>query len=361
VQFGDPISLRALAEERLGPRAASLSVDADWEGEASRSSTSVPLPGSEAPADASKRRLVQALANRIAFGISRAVTITPVGLLSAALLSHVRRGITATEVGRRVALLRSMAVEEDARLAPGLAEAPADPRVPGPMRDAMRRLVALLMVKEQVAADETIYQVPDDRRTLLDYHRNAVIHRYVAPALVAAAVRAQGPHTGEAVRGRALWLSRLFKLEFMYRVGASFDDIFAHNGALLMDLGALSRVDDELRPGPDLETLAFLAEFTRAYLEAYRIAISTALAVSLRAPADRRALLREALERGRASFLSGEVALRESLSKATLSNAFEWMVDRGLLLELEDGRLRPADRGGKALQEVVEEIGRMLV
>jgi glycerol-3-phosphate O-acyltransferase len=225
----------------------------------------------------------------------------------------------------------------------------------------MRGLVALLHVKEQVAADETIYQVPDERRTLLDYHRNAVIHRYVGPALVAAAVRGQGPHTGEAVRGRARWLSRLFKLEFLYRVGATFDDIFAHDGALLMELGALSRVDDELRPGPDLDTLAFLAEFIRAYLEAYRVATSTALALSRRFPLDRRTLLREALERGRASYLSGEVVLRESLSKATLSNAFEWMVDQALLLELGDGRLRLADRSGAPLQELVEEIGRMLV
>ena len=320
-----------------------------------------PSPGARDRAEPSKRRLVQAMANHVAFGISRAVTITPVGLLSAALLSHVRRGITAAEVARRVELLRSMVMDGDARLAKGLAEAPADPRQPGPIQDAMRSLVALLHVKEQVAAEETIYQVPDERRTMLDYHRNAVLHRYVGPALVAAAVRAPGPHTGEAVRGRALWLSRLFKLEFMYRVGATFDDIFAHDGALLMDLGALSRVDDELRPGPDLETLAFLAEFTRAYLEAYRVATSTALGVSRRMPMDRRTLMREALERGRASYLSGEVVLRESLSKATLSNAFEWMVDQGHLVELEDGRLRMTDRTGNALQAVVEEIGRMLV
>ncbi len=313
------------------------------------------------PADSAKRRLVQAVANHIAYGISRAVTITPVGLLSASLLSHVRRGITAVELARRVELLRSIAMGEDARMAKDLAGAPPDPRLPGPVQDAMRGLVALQYVKEQVAADETIYQVPEDRRSLLDYHRNAVIHRYVGPALVAAAVRANGPHTGEAVRARALWLSRLFKLEFMYRVGASFDDIFAHEGALLMELGALSRVDDELRPGPDLETLAFLAELTRAYLEAYRVAVSTALAASRRGPLDRRILVREALERGRASYLSGEVALRESLSKATLSNALEWMVDQGLLVELEDGRLRLGDRTGNGLQAVIEEIGRYLV
>ena len=359
VQFEEPFSLRALAEERLGGGTRTLSVDESWEGEASRSSTAISLLGRDGQPDA-KRRLVQAVANRIAYRISRAVTVTPVGLLAAALLSHVRRGIGAAEVMRRVELLRALAVEGGARLAPGLAGAPADPREPGPVRDAVRGLLARQLLREQRAGDEVIYQVPEDRRTLLDYHRNAVIHRFVSPALVAAAARAQGNRSGESVRARALWLSRLFKLEFMYRVGATFDQIFGDNAALLLRLGALSRVDEELRPGPDPETLAFLAEFTRAYLEAYRVAASAALESCGRGPSDRRALLREALERGRAGFLSGQVALRESLSKATLGNAIEWLVDQGVLAEEEGGRLRLADKGGAALRELVEEIGRYL-
>jgi len=362
VQFEEPISLRALAEQRLGRGAGALTLDPAWEGESSRSSTAIVAPGRESAGEPAKRRMVQALANRIAYGISRAVTITPVGLVAAALLSHVRRGITAGQVSRRIDLLRSLAVQGGARLASGLAGAPTDPRVPGPIRDALDGLVGLLLVREQRAAEETIYQVPDERRTFLDYHRNAVIHRYVAPALVAAAVRARGPHDGEAVRARALWLSRLFKLEFMYRVGARFDEVFGENAALLLRLGAIERTGEELRPGRDEETLAFLAELTRAYLEAYRIAASATLAVSRRLSLmDRRALLREAMERGRASFLSGEVVLRESLSKATIGNAIEWMVDQGLLLEQDGGRLRLADRGADALQLLVEEIGRHLV
>ena len=361
VQFEEPISLRALAEARLGSRASALTPDDAWEGDASRSSTAIVLPGLPAASDSAKRRLVQGLANRVAWGISRAVTVTPVGLVAIALLSHVRRGISASEVGRRVALLRAMATDDGARLARDLAGAPSDPSQPGPIADALRRLAAERNVRVETAASEIIYQVPEDRRTLLDYHRNAVLHRYVAPSLVAAAVRAAGGgSSGEAVRARALWLSRLFKLEFMYRVGATFDEIFARTAADLMKLGAVIRVDEELRPGPEAETLTFLAELTRPYLEAYRVAAGTALAVTRRAAVDRKALLRESLERGRASFLSGEILLRESLSKATLGNAFDWLVNQGLLGELEDGKLRLADRSGAGVLEVVEGIARFL-
>jgi glycerol-3-phosphate O-acyltransferase len=144
-------------------------------------------------------------------------------------------------------------------------------------------------------------------------------------------------------------------------VGARFDEIFGENAALPLRLGAIDRVEEDLRPGSDVETLAFLAELVRPYLESYRITTSAALAVAHRFPMDRRALLREAMERGRASYLSGEVVLRESLSKATLGNAIEWMVDQGMLLELDAGRLRLPKQGAEALQLVVEEIGRHLV
>lgn len=340
VQFEEPISLRALATRRLGDRAAALTVDESWSGTSTRAGRRG--GASEAPKDgdaAAKHQLVQSLATRIAYGISRAVTITPVGLVAAALLSHVRRGIAAPDVARRVELLRAIAADGGARFARDLSGAPSDPRQPGPIADAVRRLAEDGFVKVEVAAGETIYQVPDDRRPLLDYHRNAVIHRYVAPALVAAAVRAGGAASSRAeVAERALWLSRLFKLEFLYEGGASFDALLEHNLALLERFGAVARAGEVIRPGSDPDALAFVAAFARAYLEAYRLAAETAAAALATAAAtgrppalDRKSLVRAALERGRADFLSGRIAQRETLSKATLSNAVDWLFEQRLV------------------------------
>jgi glycerol-3-phosphate O-acyltransferase len=362
VQFEEPISLRGTAEERLGSAASALTVDDAWGGEEARSAAPSLQPGQRAAPAEAKRQLVQALANRIAYGISRAVTITPVGLVAAALLSHVRRGLPATEVARRVELLRYVAAEGGARFARGLAGAPSDPRVRGPVADAVRRLEAGGLVHVAVAAGETIYQVPDEKRPVLDYHRNAVIHRYVAPALVAAAARAEGPDAPLArVRTRALALSRLLKLDFIYRVGATFDEIFEQNVSFLVRVGALALDGDRLRPGAEAGTLAFLAELMRPYLEAYRLAAAAALDLLAEgradAPADRRALVKQTLEQGRAAFLAGAIALRESLSKATLENAVEWMMSQGLLAE-QDGRLTMHDRD--AVREIVDGMGPLL-
>jgi glycerol-3-phosphate O-acyltransferase len=363
VQFEEPVSLAAVARERLGARTSSLALDESWGGEADRAAApSGPSRGDHA-AEA-KRELVRSLANRIAYGIARAVTITPVGLVAAALLSHVRRGLASAEVARRVELLRYAAAEGGARFARGLAGAPSDPRVPGPIADAVRRLGAGGIVRVEEAAGEHLYLVVDEKRPVLDYHRNAVIHRYVAPALVAVAARTSGPgaEIGRA-RETALWLSRLLKLEFMYRAGASFDEIFAQNLAFLERVGAVAREGERLSPGTDPGRLEFLSELTRPYLEAYRLA-AEALLASSDAPRqraggiERRTLVREALDRGRRDFLSGRIVLRESLSKATLENALEWFAVQGVAVP-SDGRLLPP--GDPAMvREIIDRINRLL-
>lgn len=346
LQFEEPISLRALAEQRLGAAAASLTLEEDDERETD-----------------SKRTLVRSLANRVAYGINRAITITPVGLLSAAILSHVRRGIGAEEVSRRVEMLRYVAAEGGARFARGLSGAPSDPREPGPIADALAKLAADGLVKVERAAGQTILQVADEKRPLLDYHRNTVLHRYVSLSLVAAALRACGGDAPvEAVRGRARWLSRLFKLEFMYRVGATLDVIFEEVVGYLSRMGVLERSDGRLRAGAERETLDFLADLTRSYLEAYRVvALALAEAGATGAPIERKGLVKDALERGRADFLAGRLLLRESLSKATFENAVEWLEAAGAFAPRPEGRWK-LDDAWKAslLTALVDEMGHFL-
>ncbi|HVI73791.1 MAG TPA: 1-acyl-sn-glycerol-3-phosphate acyltransferase [Anaeromyxobacteraceae bacterium] len=354
VQFEQPISLRAFAAERLGSEGRSLTaVEAGVE------------PGAAAPsgplAADQRRTLVQGLASRIAWGINQAATVTASGLLAAALLAHVRRGIGAEELTRRVALLRSLAARQGARFGRGLADAPPDPRRPGPLADAMARYEEEGLVRVERAAGEVIYQVVEERRPLLDYHKNAVLHRYVALSLVAGALRASG---GEAplpeVLERTQWLSRLFKLEFMYAVGTRIEDTFDAAVAELERAGAVARDGGRLLAGPDLQTLDFLADLLRPYLEAYLVAAETLVAPPRgEAPADRRALVKVALEQGRASYAAGRIALRESLSKATFENAAEWLAQQGAFAAAEQDAAAAHWRDA-ACPELVREIKRHL-
>jgi glycerol-3-phosphate O-acyltransferase len=132
-------------------------------------------------------------------------------------------------------------------------------------------------------------------------------------------------------------------------VGRSFDAIFEEQVDALVRLSAARREGDGLSAGSERGTLQFFAALTRAYRESYRIAAD---AVHAAFPgdetSDRKALVRLALDRGRAAFLASRIAHREALSKATLENAVEWLVQQGALVEEGPGmRLSPEWRSGR--------------
>jgi len=348
VQLGTPVSLKEVAASRLGAGAASLTLEAD-----------------DREAD-SRRGLVQHLANRVMWGVADVVTVTPVGLAATALLAHVRRGVSAEEVGQRVGLLRDIAAEENARLAPGLAEAPADPSRPGPIREALATLAADGLVRAHEADGQAFYQVVDEKRPFLDFHRNAVLNRYVALSLVSLAARGAGDGAPmEAVRAGVRRLSRLFKLEFMYPVGATFDSVFREKlgmlerHALAWEAGGVL----QLAPGrAERETLDFLAELVGPYLEGYRLAAETVRAqAAAGAGLDRKALVKAGLERGKAQYLAGRILLRESLSKAILENALDTLAGQGAFEAGPAGRriLSEPWRDGR-LTQLVDELDQLL-
>jgi glycerol-3-phosphate O-acyltransferase len=284
--------------------------------------------------------------------------------VASALLSHVRRGIPATEVEERVGLLLRIAREEQARIATALEGASASPLAPGPVREALVTFAASKLVDVQEAGGQVIYQVPDAKRIYLDYYRNAILNRYVGLSLVSLSVRARGPVAAvEDVRDDVRWLSRLFRLEFMYPVGATFESVFAEKLASAVRAGAVREAGVGVGPGADRARLDFLADLVRPYLEAYRVAAEAVRSAGVAGgPVDRKALVKQALERGRAEFLSGHVLMRESVSKATLENAMEWIGSQGAFETGGDGKrvVSPAWRD-ESSTHLVERIGRFLV
>ncbi len=94
------------------------------------------------PADTNedeKRGLVRALGNRIIYGISRVSTLTPHALLSAALLAHRGRGVSAAELSRRIGALLRIAEEEGRPISSLLSGAPLSPTTAGLGRYTQRR------------------------------------------------------------------------------------------------------------------------------------------------------------------------------------------------------------------------------
>src|SRR6185503_14689813 len=163
-----------------------------------------------AQSDGARRAFIQSLANRIAYGINRASTLTPVGLCAAALLSG-EGEVSAADLVQRLHLLRRLAVHGGGHLAAALVDAPLDPNQPGPIGEALAALVRDGLVQARAARPGVVpgvapawgYLVPRQRRPELDFFRNNVIHHFVAFAIIAAAQGATPPATGGAGEGAA--------------------------------------------------------------------------------------------------------------------------------------------------------------
>jgi glycerol-3-phosphate O-acyltransferase len=318
-----------------------------------------PLVVGDRQGDAGRRAFVQSLANRIAYGINRASTITPVGLCAAALLSGTEP-ITGAELTWRLGLLRRIAVEGGGRLPAVLAGAELDPAAGGPIGEALAMLRRDGVVEARGAGERTTYGVPRARRAELDFFRNNVIHHFVAMAIIAAARGARPPSIWEPSEGsqtlprwapagdpptphapdradahapanpaaaRTLeadtrWLSRLFKLEFMYRVGARFETIFAETRQAMAKL----EIDGAPGAGPS-RAESFLSQMVVPYADAYRVA---ALTLTTWPGGDRRAFVRSALQRAGEEVAAGRIE-PEAASKTTLENAAAWLMGEGAL------------------------------
>ncbi len=292
--------------------------------------------------DEQKKGLVRALGNRVMYGINKVSTVTPHALVSAALLAHRRRGMTTRELTDRIRMLRQIAQEEGAPLSAELHNAPSNPEAIGPIQDAIRTFSSDRMIRTQKARGEVIYQAEDERRGELSFYKNTLMNLVASRSLVATALLVGTPAPFEQVKERALWLSRLFKVEFIYRVGESFDTIFADMVERLVRMGLVLHDKDTLAVAPETHArpeLEFLADQLRDYLEAYLLAALELQELAGGASLDRKTFVKQALELGRAEYHAGRITAAESLAKVTLENAVTYMLDQRHLEE-EDKKLK---------------------
>ena len=273
-----------------------------------------------------KKRLVQHLGLRISAGINAAAPLAPIGLVSAVLLSHDRRALSENEVLDRADFLHDAALDCGAH---------ADKESPRPL--VLRALASLCAdgtVRRHEAGGERFYSVPEERRMVLDYHKNSILHFLLAPAILAGALRSfrgQPAPLPELMR-RAKDASRLLKYEFIYPPGKSFESTVDETFALLLRWGLVEKAGEGVQPvARGVRMLALLAELLRQFGEAVWVT-ADALQLLLAGPMPTREFTRIALDRGRAAYLAGRVHRIEALSKPTLENALQMFRDRGVVI-----------------------------
>ncbi|NLE48534.1 MAG: hypothetical protein GX614_09035 [Sandaracinaceae bacterium] len=326
---GAPAGAMPSGSESAGPEEAKASTGAAEEEEDKNEDENM-LGGLTLEA---RRALVQRIAHRVTYEINSVTVVTPAALVASSLFAHRRRGMRRSELEQMCARLLLKLERQGARIATTIA------RVDGSLRtemidEALELFLDAKLIQRHQAGEEAIYSIQDERRLALEYYKNNLIHFFVPSALVSAALRVGGKASTslETLRARVQELSRVFKYEFMYRVDASFDEIFEEALERLRLDGAIEITGDrvEITTGTEGAMIAVYAHMLSAYFEAYLLALR-ATALLLEEPMNRKEWFKRALQLGQRMYLSGEIVHREALSQLKLEPALKTLRDYGLV------------------------------
>jgi glycerol-3-phosphate O-acyltransferase len=307
-----------------------------------------------------KKSLVRAVGHRVMYGISRVSTVTPQALLCTALLAHGQRGMESSMLSQRIGLLRRLVEADGAPLSRTLKDSPSDATVLGPLQEAANSFAEDGMLVISRVGETTFFQPQDERRVELSFYKNTLMNRLAPLSLVANAILAgEGRPTHAGAKERALWLSRLFKREFIYRVGMTFDVIFDENLARLVSLGLVVHEGERVAVAPErhaAEELAFLAHLLTDFLESYLVAAQTLQEAGKKGASDKKAFRRAALELGRQRLLAGRIKKSEALSVPTLENALAYFIEAGFAQEHDKTIALGPNADGGQMDRLVEEL-----
>jgi glycerol-3-phosphate O-acyltransferase len=302
VRFGEPVPLRAtLASARVGHPERSLALSK--------------------------------VGFEVCTRINRATPLTPLSLVTLALLGTGERAVTVAQAQRAIQPLHDYVVRRELPRA-GDIDRLADPDGIGAALDT---LVAYGIAEVFADGSEPVYRVRPDRDLPAAFYRNVVIHWFVNRAilelgLVTAAEAASGADAVSAGIQEAMLIRDLLKFEFF----------FAEKRAFVEELRAeLALIDPSWREKgiAGLQTLGealaasgghFADRVLRSFLEAYYI-VADRLAAAGSQPIDEPALVKQCLSVGRQYQLQGRIVSAEAISSELFGTALKLAANRELL------------------------------
>ncbi|MBM4374886.1 MAG: 1-acyl-sn-glycerol-3-phosphate acyltransferase [Deltaproteobacteria bacterium] len=311
-----------------------------------------------APNPAKRRELVKRLAHRVMSEINHVTLVTPGAVVALVLLGHGKRAMAYRELIDRSSRVAERLRREGARLAPSLSTPESDALREQGFVEAMRLYVRSGLVAQHVPGElrregrrrerlytgtDVLFSVPDDRRIQLDFAKNQIVHFMVDRALVATALgstRSLAAQPLSSVKERVQALSRLFKLEFMFRADATFDRNFEETIAAMVRDGEVVLEGGGLKAAPALDEaqrhdwLGFHAATLRNFVEGYLVA-ARGLETLLRGKLAKKELVARTLKAGQRMALRGEIERAEAVLRPLLENALESFVEQGYVLRAD--------------------------
>ncbi|MEE8485469.1 MAG: glycerol-3-phosphate 1-O-acyltransferase [Acidimicrobiia bacterium] len=275
------------------------------------------------------------IAFEVATRINDVTPITAISLVTLALLSEERRGLTVTEVDARIAPFMRFI---DDRELPITDDLPF--RSHSEIEAALEALVLSGVVSRSEGLTNAIYGVAQGKHLAAAYYRNTIIHFFVNAGITELALGVCAARESRTTRGavidRALELRDLLKFEFFFSPSTAFAQEISEEidrstvaDGETGDIAGLAQ--DALPPKSPI--------VLRPFLEAYFVIAST-LAVHGSEKLSEGDLVKRALRMGEQLAAHGEISNREAVSTALFATGIKLAASKGLLDGSEEDRLR---------------------
>jgi glycerol-3-phosphate O-acyltransferase len=256
--------------------------------------------------------------------------VTPTSLVAAALLGSKRRILSRAQLEWSVKKIAQHI------------------QVPKPkLEPVLENLLQDSLVVAENAGKRVYYRVPEKSTLSLDYYKNNLIHHFAADAILATAFQISTQSDRKKIvkksilQRQAQILSQIFKFEFSYENGASFEEIFNSRLDHAIDARIMLRVQDQIRL-TDLkdsgEQLLFVANLLSNFVDAYWVCARKLESALIKTPA-KKVLISVLLDCLKEAVLSGASDYPEIVSKSLVENAVLYFENAGFL-SWENGRAK---------------------
>ena len=287
-----------------------------------------------------RRGMVEDLALRVSYAVNEVTTVTPSALAATVLLNHSKRGITGAELTKCASFLLHLLQDLGTRRSLILKN------LPWAVDEALERFVGDKILQRWDDPDGPIYTLDENKRIILDYYKNNILHFFLPFALSANVFRLYRTDRLAEPRfleGLGLFME-LFSQEFLFPredpVRAYWRVVRYHfvgrRGTLTVDEQNEIQVEETF-------PMEYLAGLLTNYFESYYIFLHAIERTLGSGECEERELLSQALRWADGLYRKGEVSRPESRSSFLFRSALACLITQGCIR-------RTKDKGGVVLR-----------
>lgn len=307
IEFAEPISLKSYVEERQ----IDLSIDKN------------------------NRQLVNEFAYHLTYHMNKAALVTPVTLVSLAILSLNDRTFTASQIIHRIEVLKDYLSFKKVEFSDLINYSSQYA-----YNEAIKTLITRGTLKEVETFEESFYMIEDRHRANLDYYKNNIAHFFVSLTCLCKVLNAQEQGVNvslDTVIRQFELIKTLLRHDFTFSERNSTRDHilkvveFLSERELVRydaDSGSIQKTIQQDSIHEFATYFSLLDNFFESHLIALRYFKHNQFQ-----KLEKKLLMKEILTKGKPMYLKSDLKHPEALSQFNLENSFKVFVDLGIIIE----------------------------